>query len=249
MPLSRYLIRLDDACPTMHCERWQAIEELLDEFAIRPVVAVIPNNQDPGMVFDESDVFFWKRVQAWALKGWTIGLHGYSHVMRPTNVRQILPFYDRSEFSGLSYEEQAEKILKGLAVFSKHDVEAKVFVAPAHSFDKVTVDVIRNETGLRVISDGVALSPFYHRGLYWVPQQLWSFSEKPFGVWTICVHPNTCTETKLSELRKSFAVHKDSFIGFDEILLIKRYRSIFDWMYSLRFWHQRGKLGKLVFNR
>ena len=48
MSLARYLIRLDDACPTMHFERWQAIEELLDEFAIRLVVAVIPYSEDLG---------------------------------------------------------------------------------------------------------------------------------------------------------------------------------------------------------
>ena len=65
MPLARYLIRLDDACPTMHRLRWQAIEELLDEFAIKPIVAVIPNNEDPGMVFDNLDNEFWQRVQRW----------------------------------------------------------------------------------------------------------------------------------------------------------------------------------------
>jgi hypothetical protein len=233
----------------MHRQRWQAMEELLDEFAIKPIVAVIPSNEDPGMIFDNPDSEFWQRVQRWQLKGWTIGLHGYSHVMRPTMVRQILPFYDRSEFSGLSYQDQAEKIRKGLAIFRKHDVVPKVFVAPAHCFDRVTVDVIRNESEIRVISDGIALNPFYQRGLYWLPQQLWDFSYKPFGVWTICVHPNTCTEIKANELRNAFTAHKDLFIGFEDVVLTRRYKSMLDWMYSLRFWYLTGKIGKLVFNR
>lgn len=44
--MTQFLLRLDDACPTMRLPAWRAIEELVDSLAIRPVVGVIPDNRD-----------------------------------------------------------------------------------------------------------------------------------------------------------------------------------------------------------
>ena len=35
----------------MHRQSWQAVEDLLDEFEIGPLVAVIPNNRDPSLFY------------------------------------------------------------------------------------------------------------------------------------------------------------------------------------------------------
>jgi len=43
---ARYLIRLDDASATMNRHKWQLIEGVLDQHAIKPIVAVVPDNQD-----------------------------------------------------------------------------------------------------------------------------------------------------------------------------------------------------------
>lgn len=37
----KYLVRLDDACPTMYSDRWQKIEEILDKHKIKPMVGII----------------------------------------------------------------------------------------------------------------------------------------------------------------------------------------------------------------
>ena len=42
--MKKYLIRLDDACPTMDAGRWLKMEMLLDQYGIRPMVGIIPAN-------------------------------------------------------------------------------------------------------------------------------------------------------------------------------------------------------------
>jgi hypothetical protein len=43
---ARYLLRLDDACPTRHRARWPRLEALFECWGIRPIVAVVPENAD-----------------------------------------------------------------------------------------------------------------------------------------------------------------------------------------------------------
>lgn len=45
--MRKYLIRLDDACPTMDAKKWQRIEDVFDTYGIRPMVGIIPANKDP----------------------------------------------------------------------------------------------------------------------------------------------------------------------------------------------------------
>lgn len=52
--MSHYVIRLDDACPTMNHANWNRMEYLLDKYSVRPIVGVIPENQDPD--------FAWKMI-------------------------------------------------------------------------------------------------------------------------------------------------------------------------------------------
>ena len=81
----KYLIRLDDACPTMDRVKWVRMEEILDRYGVKPVVGVIPHNEDPSQMIDAPDAAFWGKVQGWHKKGWAIALHGYSHVYQSFN--------------------------------------------------------------------------------------------------------------------------------------------------------------------
>src|SRR5256885_866914 len=42
---ARYLVRFDDLCPTMNWDVWKSVEEVLFRTGIRPLLAVIPDNQ------------------------------------------------------------------------------------------------------------------------------------------------------------------------------------------------------------
>lgn len=41
-----YLIRLDDASEFMDIDKWTTMEILLDNYRIKPIVGVIPDNND-----------------------------------------------------------------------------------------------------------------------------------------------------------------------------------------------------------
>ena len=63
----------------MDREKWARIESILDSKNIKPIVAVIPNNQDENLKIDREDKYFWKSVRKWQKKDWEIALHGYRH--------------------------------------------------------------------------------------------------------------------------------------------------------------------------
>lgn len=97
--MSQYIMRLDDASEYMDVEKWQRMEDLLDKYHIKPIVGVIPDNQDSDMVgVYPKDEQFWKKVQRWKEKGWIIALHGYTHVFE-TREGGLNPVNDRSEFA------------------------------------------------------------------------------------------------------------------------------------------------------
>jgi predicted deacetylase len=57
------------------------MECLLDKYTIKPIVGVIPRNSDPYLVKRwEENRAFWDLVKRWQHKGWTIAMHGYTHV-------------------------------------------------------------------------------------------------------------------------------------------------------------------------
>jgi predicted deacetylase len=204
MPESQYLIRFDDICPTMNWTTWEAIERTLVRYDLRPILAVIPDNRDPKLMVAPPAPDFWDRVRHWQALGYTIGLHGYQHVY-VNHHRGLMNLTPHSEFSGLSYTEQETKIRQGLAIFEQQGVRAEVFVAPSHSFDRTTLEVLHHH-GLTVISDGPWSWPHLEGGkIFWVPQQLWRFAPRPAGVWTVCLHPNEWKEKELVRFEQQVA--------------------------------------------
>ena len=61
MGKTKYLVRLDDACPTMDAVKWQRMETLLDAYEVKPMVGIIPHCQDPQLMLDEPDPHFWQK--------------------------------------------------------------------------------------------------------------------------------------------------------------------------------------------
>jgi predicted deacetylase len=211
-----YLVRFDDVCPTMDHRTWAAIERLLVELDVRPIVSIVPDNRDPALMVAGSDPAFWDRVRAWDARGWTIAMHGYQH-RYVTDQPGLIGLNRYSEFAGLSREEQEDKLRSGLQVFAREGVDPTVWVAPAHSFDGTTVELL-HELGVRIISDG--LFPLPHvdrRGMLWIPQQLWRFYPAFAGVWTVCVHPNTLGERGLERLAGAMRAHRRSITDVESV--------------------------------
>ena len=230
--MANYIIRLDDACPTMNTKQWDRIESLLDKYKIKPVVAVIPHNEDISMFKENEDIYFWEKVNRWKKKGWLIALHGYNHVYC-TEGAGLVPFNKRSEFAGLSYEKQAKKIKEGIKIFNQNNIDTNIWVAPSHSFDLDTIKALKNYSNINIINDGIAIFPFERYGLKWIPQQFWLFRKMPFGVWTSCFHPNNMTDKEFEKLESFLKKNNKDFLGIEK-LKFKKFcllNDIFEFIY------------------
>src|SRR5712664_3650155 len=205
MQRAQYLIRFDDICPTMNWSVWRQVEEILVQFEVKPILAVIPDNQDEKLRVCELNNGFWDEVRGWQARGWTIGLHGFQHLYT-TRDGGLIGINKYSEFSGLSYAEQESKIRQALDIFQRECVVPDLWVAPGHSFDRTTIRVLF-ELGIRRLSDGFSLYPHLDcDGMMWVPQQLWRLRKMPFGLWTVCLHLNPWTGEDVARFR--FEVQK-----------------------------------------
>ena len=74
------LIRIDDVTDHMNWELMDKCEELFDKFEIKPLLGVIPNNQDPEFKNFPKRENFWGIVRNWQKKGWEISMHGFNHI-------------------------------------------------------------------------------------------------------------------------------------------------------------------------
>lgn len=220
---NKYLIRLDDACPTMDAKKWQRIESILDIYGVRPMVGVIPANNDPMQMLDSSDSDFWAKVKRWEKKGWAIALHGYNHCfISDTGMFGLNPLWARSEFAGVPLDLQKEKIRKGVEVFRANGVNPKYFFAPAHTYDENTLLALREESNIRIISDTIATKPYRRGDFVFIPQLGGRCAEmKILGVWTFCLHPSAMKEEDFVATEKFLQAHKGEMLGFDELNLTK----------------------------
>jgi len=209
MPAS-YVLRFDDICPTMNWAMWRQIEAALTDAGVSPILAVVPDNQDPELAVGPVRENFWAEVRGWQQRGWTIGLHGYQHRYITRNAG-IIGRNCYSEFAGLPYESQLAKLKNGMAIFARERVWPAVWVAPAHSFDGHTLQALA-ECGLTTVSDGYSALPHTDaRGMFWIPQQLGRMRELPAGVWTVCHHHNHWSPEELTRLRSDLARYRGRF--------------------------------------
>jgi predicted deacetylase len=237
---AKYIIRLDDASPTMSREKWERMEKLLDDYGIKPIVAVVPNNKDENLMVDRVDDDFWNRVKMWQKRGWEIALHGYEHKY-VTEAESLVPINNYSEFAGVSLEEQQRKISEGIAIFREHEITTRLWVAPAHSFDENTIKALKSESDITIISDGIAFSTYWEYGMHWVPQQLWKFRAMPFGTWTTCFHPDTMSDKDFNRLEVFLEKHGSQFVTMDSLTFKKRGKNILEHQFENSYWKMLAK--------
>lgn len=213
---AQYLLRCDDLCPTASRPRWRRFLGLMEEFSIRPILAVVPDNQDPDLQVSPPDPEFWERVRVMESAGATIALHGYRHLAKSRG-RSLVPLHRETEFAGVASETQRAWIHAGLEILRGHGLDPRIWIAPRHGFDAQTMRALREE-GIPVLSDGFARVPFVRGGVTWIPQQIWEPVEKASGLWTICVHPNTADDSFVERLRAFLLEHAAQFTSVERVL-------------------------------
>jgi len=213
---AQYLLRIDDLCPTVAANPWRKWLALIEDFRLRPILAVVPENADPELSCSPANPAFWTQMRAMQAAGATIALHGYKHVCA-SNGRSLAGYGRPSEFAGVPETTQREWIRSGLAILRGQGLDPRLWVAPRHGSDRRTLQVLREE-GICALSDGLARVPFVRGELVWIPQQLWAPVKKPAGLWTICVHPNTAPTEHLLAMRSFLRDHAPQFTSVDRVL-------------------------------
>jgi predicted deacetylase len=213
---ARFLVRFDDLCPTMNWSVWSEIERILDANDVRPLVAVVPDNQDEHLRVDAALPVFWDRVRDWQQRGWSIGWHGYQHRYTEQNAG-LVGVHPGSEFAGVSAEEQKRRLALAALIFRDQGVVPTVWIAPGHSFDWITVRLLR-EHGVTTISDGHFLRPVRWSGCIWVPQQLWRFRPMRVGLWTVCHHHNSWQDRDLERFEADIVRFRRQIVALPEVL-------------------------------
>ena len=240
---AQYLLRFDDLCPTMHMERWRRYKGLIEEFGLRPILAVVPENRDPNLIAAPENPAFWEEMRALEAAGAGIALHGFQHLCRNRG-RSLVPLHRHSEFAGVGEKTQRLWIRHGLDILREQGLHPSIWVAPRHGFDRNTLRALRAE-GIGILSDGQTRVPFLRGGLVWIPQQLWAPRHKSSGVWTICLHTNTASPAAFDKLRAFVAENASRFTSVDDLLktpprrlgLVERLREFVQWA---RMWSGSG---------
>lgn len=213
---AQFLLRFDDLCPSVPRAGFSRFLPLIEEFCLRPILAVIPNNLDPELQLAPIDPEFWTHMRAMQAAGAAIGLHGYSHLCVSRGAG-LLPLHRTTEFAGVAEETQRQWIRAGLTILRGHGLNPRIWVAPRHGFDRDTLRVLIKE-GINLVSDGLARTPFLRDGVIWIPQQLWAPMDKTKGLWTICIHSNTAPDSLVQQLRIFLNQHAGQFTSLDLVL-------------------------------
>ncbi len=213
--MQRLLIRLDDITPDMDWEKFERLAALFEQYQIHPIIGVVPDNQDKTLRIREPEADFWERIHALKERGWVIAQHGFQHVY-VTGKSGLLGVNAFSEFAGLPYQEQYEKLRKGQEIFEKKGIPATMFMAPGHTFDRKTLKVLK-ELGFTSVTDGYGSMPYRRAGLLFLPCTI-SEPRVPKRFDTLCLHANHMTEAQFDELAEFIGAHRNLIGNADEFL-------------------------------
>jgi predicted deacetylase len=208
-------IRLDDICPALDWEKFNKIYNVLDKYSLKPCIGVVPENKDENLNRNEDNPNFWLLIKGLSDSGWIIAQHGYTH-RYTTSEAGILHINRFSEFAGISYERQLDMLKRGKDILHSHGIESKVFMAPAHSFDKNTLRALI-ELGFEYVTDGRSSYPYDYYGLRFIPCR----HSEPIlakGIVTCCFHINSMTDKMFEQLDEFLAKESEKIIDFSDAM-------------------------------
>jgi predicted deacetylase len=217
--MSRFVIRFDDITPTMNWDNFNKLKDILLSLNINSIIGVVPYNLDKKLNINPPVKNFWDTIRLLKNRGWTVAQHGYTHQYTTSN-SGLLKINNRSEFSGLSYEQQYNKLKKGKNILVEENIWQPVFMAPAHSFDCNTLKAL-SHLGFQNITDGYGLYPYPIDKLVALPNLFASPKHIGFGVYTICLHTNNMKKQQIDSIIDFIKKNRRKIISFDEALSIK----------------------------
>ena len=211
-------VRMDDITPDMDWESFASFERMFDRYQIRPLLGIVPENRDEKLAIGPAREDFWEKMRALQKKGWTLAMHGCHHLYR-TEKRGAFPLNSRSEFAGLSEEEQKRLLQTGRRILEAHGISPKVFMAPGHTFDRTTIRLL-SQLGFSYVTDGYGRMPYRRWGMTFLPISFLRsrMFQKKDGFTTLVIHCNRCSQQELENYEKMFLEHRDFFAAYEAYL-------------------------------
>lgn len=233
------IYRIDDITPGMNWKKFNKFMGLFRKYNVVPLIGVVPENKDPSLTVGQEDDFFWKIIKRLKDNGSVeVSQHGYQHIYTTDKIQPFLRFCGfkpQSEFSGLSYKKQYEKIKAGKEILKRNVIDTDIFMAPGHSFDHNTIKALR-KLNFRAVTDGIGLFPVKRKGITFVPQQEWGPVKSRIGVKTICLHLNSADDELYQQIEKhlksdpyivsfSSVLKDDTYLGHPSLNFL--YKAVF----------------------
>ena len=211
-----YLIRFDDITPKMNWRKFELIKNKLDQYNIKSILGVIPENKDSSLEVSDEYPNYIKKLKSFRNNGDIIAQHGLNHLY-DSEEKGLFGVQKKSEFAGFNYSIQLKKIQEGKIILSKNGLWQPYFMAPSHSFDHLTIQALLDE-GFEYLTDGFSLFPFKYEGLIMIPQ----YYSMPLPKWLpclsqLCIHINTINVSKLNYLMNFIDNNYRKFINPNQI--------------------------------
>lgn len=214
------LIRMDDITECMNWEEMDKCERLFDKYKIKPLLGVIPMNRDPELLKFPKNNNFWQRVSEWKSKGWEITMHGCDHLYtQKSDKKDIFQYGGSSEFYGLDYSSQLNKIKTGLDKFKNKKINIRSFFAPNHIYDNNTLKALK-DSNIKIIIDGYGLFPYFKNEILFIPQLFYKEFILPFGIQSTQIHINEWKDERFKDFEIFIERNHDKIINLDYILNI-----------------------------
>lgn len=224
MKMKQLLIRLDDITPDMNWENFEIVRIMFDKYDIKPIIGVVPENRDSTLSVCPARTDFWDVIRQLQEKGWIIAQHGCYHRYE-TKCSGILGINPFSEFAGLPYEVQYEKLAAGQEILHKEGICAKMFMAPGHTYDGNTLKALE-KLGFTMVTDGYSKVPYCWKGLSFLPCTL-ARAKEPEKIDTLCLHINAMTGQEFEELDRFFAGHGEWLSDVKSCLAQTKQKTLF----------------------
>lgn len=220
-------VRIDDITPDMDWDSFVRFKEILDRYRVKPLLGVVPHNQDANLQKGKFHPDFWDYLKDLQKEGFSIAMHGLHH-RYTTRKGGLFPLNHFSEFAGLSFEQQKAMLSKGKEILRANGIETPIFMAPGHTFDSNTLKALQ-ELGFRYVTDGFSQRPYRDKksSLIFLPIAFHSSRdiEKPNGYTTLVFHMNETGEEQFARYESLFQRHQGDFISYEALCGIKPQKS------------------------
>ncbi len=197
-------IRMDDITPDMDWEKFDRFRALMEKYHVKPLIGIVPDNQDPNLSRDPEREDFWEQMKGLQEQGWILAMHGCHHIYT-TQKGGLFPLNCFSEFAGVPYEEQLRMVREGKRILEEHGIATDFFMAPAHSYDDNTLKALQAE-GFTRMTDGFGQRPYLYKGMTFYPIsfRMERTLQQKEGASTLVVHANTMTEKDFAKYEQIF---------------------------------------------